>query len=140
MTEDGFFRAQIDGDESWRLIRFLFAGLFELVIHSAPIWRSHSVIPTSATSPGRARIAQNRKQLLRACPTFYVDFFIGNPACRLEQAFVFSSASAEFALTMRRNLCPNRGCPQVCDMAKKRYWTLAVSIFHFAVRWTHSAE
>lgn len=36
MTENGLFRAQTDGDESWRLIRLFPRSLIQLLIHSVP--------------------------------------------------------------------------------------------------------
>src|SRR5579872_5533720 len=100
------------------------------------------VVSTTPTPSRRnnAGVVQNRKDLLRAYPTFYINFLVGNSPRGFDQLRVLTAACAEFTFSVRRNFHSDHGCPEVRHIAEEFDRTLTIPVFHFTICRTHSAE
>jgi hypothetical protein len=92
------------------------------------------VTTTAAASRCGAGIIQNRKNLLRTSPSVYVNLFGLNTARGLQHFLVLTTTGAKLTLSVLGDFDSDHGCAEMCHIAKKIDWTLAVAIFHFAVR------
>src|ERR1035441_10579560 len=138
MAQHRLLRAQANRRQSRWLVWLLAAGLVRFAIHQPHPFVGRSVVPTTpAPAHRRARIIQDRKDLLWSHPALYVDLLAYNPPRRLQHARVLSSACAEFAFPVRWNFHPDHLRPQMRNIAKKLHRTFPISVLHLAVGRTH---
>src|SRR5271168_2344680 len=78
--------------------------------------------------------------MLRSHPALHINLLFSDPPRRLQQRLVLASAKTELTFPMLGNVNSDYCRPEMRHVAKKLDRTLAIAIFHLAIRRTHPTQ